>query len=200
MPGGPAERARPEHGGGGVIRTREGRIRPLTAFEAVPFVHSGTPPSSSLAAPVRPPDGRWPAPTDRGRIRRGVNPRDLERVPLFAGCSPREREQVARRADTVDIPQGRQLLTEGRLPHEFFVILDGEAEVTHDQHHVATLGQGDFFGEIALVEHTRRTASVMTTTPTTLVVMSSKDFDAVRRDLPRVAERIESAIRERLAR
>jgi CRP-like cAMP-binding protein len=121
-------------------------------------------------------------------------------VPLFAGCSQRERELVAKRADTVDIPEGRQLLTQGRLPHEFFVILDGEAEVTHDGKHLATLGQGDFFGEIALVEHTRRTASVVTTSPTTLVVMSSPDFDAVRRELPRVAERIETTIRERLPR
>jgi CRP/FNR family cyclic AMP-dependent transcriptional regulator len=129
-----------------------------------------------------------------------VNPRDLERVPLFAGCTQREREQVARRADTVDIPEGRQLLIEGRLPHEFFLILDGEVDVLHGTDRLATLGPGDFFGEIALVEHSRRTASVVSTKPTTLVVMSSQAFDAVRRELPRVAERIESAIRERLPR
>jgi CRP-like cAMP-binding protein len=129
-----------------------------------------------------------------------VDAKSLERVPLFAGLSHREREQVARRADTVDLPAGRHLLDEGRLPHEFFVILDGEVEVTHEGQHLATLGRGDFFGEIALIEHTRRTASVVATTPTTLVVMSPQGFEAVRRELPAVAERIDAAIRERLAR
>jgi CRP/FNR family transcriptional regulator, cyclic AMP receptor protein len=129
-----------------------------------------------------------------------VDAKRLERVPLFAGLSQRDREQVARRTDTVDIPAGRHLLDEGRLPHEFFVILDGEVEVTHEGKLLATLGPGDFFGEIALVEHGRRTASVVSSAPSTLAVMSSQGFEAVRRELPRVAERIEAAIRERLAR
>jgi CRP/FNR family transcriptional regulator, cyclic AMP receptor protein len=129
-----------------------------------------------------------------------VDAKRLERVPLFAGLSQRDREQVARRTDLVDIPVGRHLLDEGRLPHEFFVILDGEVEVTHEGKLLATLGPGDFFGEIALVEHGRRTASVVSSAPSTLAVMSSQGFEAVRRELPRVAERIEAAIRERLAR
>jgi CRP-like cAMP-binding protein len=129
-----------------------------------------------------------------------VDAKSLERVPLFAGLSHREREHVARRADTVDLPAGRHLLDEGRLPHEFFVILDGEVEVTHEGEHLATLGPGDFFGEIALIEHTRRTASVVATTPTTLAVMSPQAFGAVRREMPEVAERIDTAIRERLNR
>jgi CRP/FNR family transcriptional regulator, cyclic AMP receptor protein len=182
-----------------VIRTREGRIRPLTAFEAVPFVHSGTPPGTSLAADPRrahavaTPERSWEDPGT-------VDAKRLERVPLFAGLSQRDRELVARRADTVDIPAGRHLLDEGRLPHEFFVILDGEVEVTHEGSHLATLGPGDFFGEIALIEHTRRTASVVATSPTTLAVMSPPAFDAVRRELPAVADRIAAAIKERMAR
>jgi CRP-like cAMP-binding protein len=129
-----------------------------------------------------------------------VDAKSLQRVPLFAGLSQRDREQVARRADTVDIPAGRHLLHEGRLPHEFFVILEGEVEVIHEGNHLATLGPGDFFGEIALVEHTRRTASVITTAPTTLAVMSPQAFDAVRREMPAVADRIAAAIRERMPR
>jgi signal-transduction protein with cAMP-binding, CBS, and nucleotidyltransferase domain len=182
-----------------VIRTREGRIRPLTAFEAVPFVHSGTPPGRSLAADLT----RAHVVAAIRAIVGGsgtVDAKRLERVPLFAGLSQRDREQVARRADTVDIPAGRHLLDEGRLPHEFFVILDGEVEVTHEGSRLATLGPGDFFGEIALIEHSRRTASVVTTAPTTLAVMSPPAFDAVRREMPAVADRIAAAIKERLAR
>ena len=60
-----------------------------------------------------------------------MDAKSLERVPLFAGLSHREREQVARWADEIDLPSGKHP-DEGRLPHEFFVILDGEVEVTHD--------------------------------------------------------------------
>ena len=129
-----------------------------------------------------------------------MDARELQRVPLFAGLSHRERDLVARRADTIDLPAGRHLMSEGQLPHEFFVILDGEVEVTHDGEHLATLGPGDFFGEIALVQHGRRTATVVCSAPSTLAVMSPQGFDAIRRELPRIAERIESAITERLAR
>jgi CRP-like cAMP-binding protein len=129
-----------------------------------------------------------------------VDAKKLERVPLFAGLSHKDRERVARWADTVDLPPGKHLLDEGRLPHEFFVILDGEVEVTHEGERLATLGPGDFFGEIALIEHRRRTASVVTSAPTSLAVMSPASFDAMRRELPQVAERIDSAIRERMPR
>ena len=176
-----------------MIRTREGRIRPLTAFEAVPFVHSGTPPSTSLAGPDR---------RSRSIVRGSTNvdAKSLEPVPLFAGLSHKEREKVARWADTIDLPVGKHLLDEGRLPHEFFVILDGEVEVLHDGKRLATLGPGDFFGEIALIEHGRRTASVVTTAPTTLAVMSPASFAAMRREMAEVALRIDDAIRERMVR
>jgi CRP-like cAMP-binding protein len=129
-----------------------------------------------------------------------VDAKSLERVPLFAGLSPREREKVARWADTVDLPAGKHLLDEGRLPHEFFVILEGEVEVHHEETHLATLGPGDFFGEIALIEHGRRTASVVTAAPTTLAVMSPASFAAMRREMADVALRIDDAIRERSGR
>jgi CRP-like cAMP-binding protein len=129
-----------------------------------------------------------------------VDAKSLERVPLFAGLSHKDRERVARWADTIDLPEGRHLLDEGRLPHEFFVILDGDVEVMHDGEHLASLGRGDFFGEIAIIEHRRRTATVVTTSPTTLAVMSPASFEAMRRELPQVAERIDGAIRERMAR
>jgi CRP/FNR family transcriptional regulator, cyclic AMP receptor protein len=129
-----------------------------------------------------------------------VDAKSLERVPLFAGLSHKDREKIARWADSIDLPAGKHLLDQGRLPHEFFVIVGGEVEVLHDGKRLATLGPGDFFGEIALIEHGRRTASVVTTTPTTLAVMSPASFAAMRREMPEVALRIDDAIRERLAR
>jgi CRP-like cAMP-binding protein len=129
-----------------------------------------------------------------------VDPKGLERVPLYAGLSHKEREKVAHWSDEVDLPAGKHLLDEGRLPHEFFVILDGEVEVTHDDERLATLGPGDFFGEIALIQHGRRTASVSTTAPSRLAVMSPASFEAMRRELPAVADRVDAAIRDRMPR
>jgi CRP/FNR family transcriptional regulator, cyclic AMP receptor protein len=107
---------------------------------------------------------------------------------------------VARWADEIDEPAGHRLVDQGNFAHEFFVLLDGTVEVTKDGEHLADLGPGDFFGEIALVGHERRTATVKATTPVRAVVMHSRDFGAMRSEMPTVCDRIEAAIRERLAR
>lgn len=124
---------------------------------------------------------------------------DLRTVPLFADLPGKERKQVARWMDVVDVGQGQHLLEEGAMPHEFFVMLDGEADVRHDGEVVAHLGSGDFFGEIALMETNRRTATVITTTPARLAVMHARDFAGMRVTLPTVADRIEAAILTRMS-
>ena len=124
----------------------------------------------------------------------------LESLPLFRDLSRRERDQIARWTDEVDVPAGYQLVEQGRFPHEFFVIESGTVAVTKDGQHLADLGPGDFFGEIAIVEHDRRTATVVATTPLTAVVMLSRDFETMADVMPHVAERIHAAIRERMAR
>jgi CRP-like cAMP-binding protein len=124
----------------------------------------------------------------------------LEAVPLFAGLSRKERENVARRADDVELSTGTHLMEQGRFAHEFFVILSGTVEVTKDGDRLAELGAGDFCGEIALVEHERRTASVVATTPVHAIVMHARDFDAMQAELPHVAAMIHGAIRDRMAR
>ena len=129
-----------------------------------------------------------------------MDAKSLEQIPLFAGLSKKDREQVARWADEIDEPAGHPLVDQGNFAHEFFVLLDGTVEVTKDGEHVTDLGPGDFFGEIALVEHERRTATVRATTPVRAVVMHSREFGAMRSDMPAVCDRIETAIRERLAR
>ena len=126
--------------------------------------------------------------------------KELQRIPLFAGLSRHDRERVARWADEIDEPAGYHLVDQGHFPHEFFVLIDGTVEVMKDGEHLTDLGPGDFFGEIALVEHERRTATVRATTPVRAIVMHAREFGAMRGEMPAVAGRIESAIRERLAR
>lgn len=129
-----------------------------------------------------------------------MDARRLANIPLFAGLSHKERDQIARWADEIEVEAGYQLLDQGRLPHEFFVIEEGTASVTQGDTHLVDLGPGDFFGEIAIVEHERRTAAVVATTPIRAIVMSTPQFATMAGDMPAVAERIQAAIKERTAR
>jgi cAMP-dependent protein kinase regulator len=101
--------------------------------------------------------------------------------------------------DEIDLPEGKELTTEGQFAYEFFIIEEGTASVTRGAEHVSELGPGDFFGEIGLLESERRTASVVTSSPMRAIVMTGRDFRVMERDLPRVAQQIREKIRERLA-
>ena len=124
----------------------------------------------------------------------------LEPIPLFADLSRKERDAVAKWADEVDVPAGYHLLDQGRFPHEFFVITQGTVSVTKDGEHLTDLGPGDFCGEIAILGHERRTATVVATTPVTAIVMLARDFQTMASEMPEVAEQIHQAIRERIQR
>ena len=124
----------------------------------------------------------------------------LEAIPLFADLSRKELETVARWADEVDVPAGYHLLDQGRFPHEFFVIEKGTVAITKDGKHITDLGPGDFCGEIAILEHERRSATVVATTPVTAIVMLARDFEAMDAAMPEVAARIRDEIRARMSR
>jgi len=126
-----------------------------------------------------------------------VDAKSLTGIPLFAELSKKDREQIARWADEIDEPAGFTLVDQGRFAHEFFVLLEGTVDVRKDDRHLTDLGPGDFFGEIALVEDERRTASVTATTPVRAIVMHARDFRTMRNQMPAVCARIEAAIQER---
>jgi CRP-like cAMP-binding protein len=121
----------------------------------------------------------------------------LDGVPLFEGLSRKDREELARWADLVDLPAGYHLADQGAFAHEFFALLEGTVEVTRNGEHLVELGPGDFFGEIALVEQDRRTATVLAITPVTAIVMHARDFDAMRGEFPTIALRIHDAVHAR---
>jgi CRP-like cAMP-binding protein len=100
----------------------------------------------------------------------------LKRAPLFEGLSRKELVQLARVSEDVEVPPGKVLCKEGQLGREFFVIVDGEVEVTRDGKRVATRTGGEFFGEIALLEDIPRTATVTAETPLRFFVLTRKDF------------------------
>ena len=119
-----------------------------------------------------------------------MDPSRLKQIPLFAKLSDQERRQVAEWADEVAVPAGERLVNQGAFAHEFFVITEGTAEVTKDDQRLVELGPGDFFGEMALLEDERRTASVVARTPMRVIVMFGRDFRTMEHEMPHVAHDI----------
>ncbi len=128
-----------------------------------------------------------------------MDPKRLQSVPLFQGLSKKELDLLSRSMDEIELPEGRELASEGTFAYEFFIIENGNASVTRGGEQVSELGPGDFFGEIGLLEAERRTATVTTTSPMQAIVMTGYEFRAMERDQPQVARQVRQKIEERLA-
>ena len=124
----------------------------------------------------------------------------LKTLPLFEDLSNDERARIATWADEVDVKAGKHLVEQGAFPHEFMLIESGTAEVVHDGNRIADLGPGDFFGEMALLEEHRRTATVTASSDLRIVVMHDRDFRAMEDEMPEVAQRIRAVMDERRGR
>jgi CRP/FNR family transcriptional regulator, cyclic AMP receptor protein len=121
----------------------------------------------------------------------------LGSIDLFSSLSKRERSEIASRADELDISEGTHLVREGEFAYEFFVIEEGEAEVLRGGEHVASLGPGDFLGEMGIVTRAPRNASVVARSPMRVLVMSEQNFRGIAQMFPSVADQIREAVRER---
>ncbi|MGH8928121.1 MAG: cyclic nucleotide-binding domain-containing protein [Acidimicrobiia bacterium] len=128
-----------------------------------------------------------------------VDAEHLKSVPLFAGLSRRDRETVARVTDSVDVPAGQVLTTEGGLSLEFFVIEAGTATVTRNGEKIAELGPGNFFGEVGVLRAERRNATVIADTPMRLLVVFAQNFTVLEHQIAAVSAVVEKALAERTA-
>jgi CRP-like cAMP-binding protein len=122
----------------------------------------------------------------------------LRQVPLFARCASKDLEFVASRTDEVQVPAGRQLVRQGQPADTFYVLLEGEADLTVDGQPRPHLKPGDFFGEISMLDRGPATATVVTRTPARLMVMSHSQFrDAIKGNEDLLAQ-VMAAMGERL--
>ena len=122
----------------------------------------------------------------------------IMKVPLFAPLAKAQLTQVASIADEIDLPEGTVLTRQGERGGEFFVLLDGEAEVRRNGRKRATIGPGEFFGEIALVSDRPRTATVTATKPVRVLVIARANFRSVLLRTPEIALKLLAAFAERL--
>jgi CRP-like cAMP-binding protein len=122
----------------------------------------------------------------------------MARVPLFSRCSKGEVARIAQLADEVDLPAGKTLTKEGATGREFFVLLEGTAEVQRGGKWISTMHGGDFFGEISLVTNVPRTATVKTTSPVHALVITDRAFRELLRDSPVIQGKVLEAVAARL--
>ncbi|MDX6409166.1 MAG: family transcriptional regulator, cyclic receptor protein [Gaiellaceae bacterium] len=123
----------------------------------------------------------------------------IKKVPLFSKLSKKGLEEVAHIADELDLPQGKVMAEEGDRGREFFVLLEGQADVTKGDRSINTMKQGDFFGEIALVTKMPRTASVTATTDVRVLVITERDFSSLLKHSEDVGRAVAEALAERVA-
>jgi CRP-like cAMP-binding protein len=103
----------------------------------------------------------------------------LAAVSLFTGCTKKELQALDSACTEVRYTAGRVLCTEGEAGRELMVIIDGKAEVERQGQHVATLGPGDFVGELSLLDHGPRTATVTAVTDIALLVLTPSELASV---------------------
>ena len=123
----------------------------------------------------------------------------LKDVPIFSGLSKKELATVAREVDELDVAPGKELARQGQFGHEFFVIVDGSAEVVRDGTKIAELGPGDFFGEMALLDDERRSATVKAANPMRVLAMTRQSFRSLANSVPHVHATVAAAIKARRA-
>jgi CRP-like cAMP-binding protein len=98
----------------------------------------------------------------------------------------------------IKVEPGQVLCREGESGHDFFIILEGEANVTIGGRQIATLGPSQFFGEMALLDGGPRIATVAAATPMRLLALSRQEFKGVLGLFPRVTENMLAVIGSRL--
>jgi CRP-like cAMP-binding protein len=122
----------------------------------------------------------------------------IKNIPLFAHCSRKELAEIAALADEIDFPAGKEIIREGERGREFFILLDGGADVIRSGQRIAHLAKGDFVGEIAVIARIPRTATVKTTEPTRALVVTDQALRALLRRLPDMQLKVLQAVAERL--
>ena len=122
----------------------------------------------------------------------------LRHVPLFAGLDEKHLTSIAGMTTEMRFSAGNTLAEEGALGREALVFLVGEADVTRGGKKVAEIGPGEVVGEMSLINHAPRSATVTATSDCTVLVMDSREFSSILEDNPDVAIRVLKTVVARL--
>jgi CRP-like cAMP-binding protein len=122
----------------------------------------------------------------------------LAAVPLFAQLSTKDRRVVAKALGLHDVAPDVMLVRQGESGDTFYVLLDGQAKVVKNGRKVATLGAGEWFGELALLDPAPRNADVVTISPAVVGILDAKSFRRLVTDLPNLTSRLLAGLARRV--
>jgi CRP-like cAMP-binding protein len=123
---------------------------------------------------------------------------DLSSIWLFSTASAKDLRLIRRALEEVSVPAGKVLVEEGTVGREFFFIVEGQAVVRRNNRKVATLGPGQYFGEMALLDKRPRSATVVSETEMELLVLGQRQFNGVLEAVPGLARKLLVAMALRL--
>lgn len=122
----------------------------------------------------------------------------LASVPLFRGMTRKELRDIAKATVEVNIDEGSEFVTQGDVGREAFVLVEGTADVIRNGKTIAELGPGDCIGELALLDHGPRTASVVAATPLTVLVLGPRELTGVLDQVPTLNHKLLAALASRV--
>ena len=122
----------------------------------------------------------------------------LRAIPLFSELPDEDLEKLASWLTVEEVSEGRRLTPEGASGYQFYLIEAGTVEVRRSQEPIASLGPGDFFGEMAIMGDGHRIADVVATSPMTIFAMFGTSFRELEANLPDVAAEIRAKMQELL--
>jgi CRP/FNR family transcriptional regulator, cyclic AMP receptor protein len=130
--------------------------------------------------------------------RRSEKAEALKQVPMFAGLSRRQLEQVAQHVEEIEREADKVIVKQGHTGKDCMLILNGEARVDRDGVELARLTAGAVVGEMSLIDGKPRTATVTTTMPSTLLVIEGRAFDSLLETVPGLQRKLLLTLCERL--
>ena len=122
----------------------------------------------------------------------------LRYSPLFSSCSSKDLERIAKAGDRVTFAKGFTMMKQGDSGREAFIILSGKATVKRSGKKVATLGTGTVVGELSLLDHGPRTATVICDTECEVLVISRGNFLSVIDKVPALSHKLFGALATRI--
>ena len=122
----------------------------------------------------------------------------LRNVSLFQGCSTKDLEKIARASDEISMPAGSLIVDQGQTGREAFVVLEGTVTVKRNGKKINSVGPGTVVGELSLLDHGPRTATVICETDCTLLLLDQRHFMGVLDDVPALAHKLLAALAGRI--
>jgi CRP-like cAMP-binding protein len=122
----------------------------------------------------------------------------LARVPLFATCSTKDLQKIAKASDEIAVKAGTILTDQGQQGREAFIVVDGSATVKRNGRKISSVGPGAVIGELSLLDRGPRTATVTADTDMTVLVIDQRNFAGVIDQVPALSHKLLATLAGRI--